>query len=99
MIAVRDPYRGESVKAVVVPRQDHRGHFAPDELIAWARRHMAAYKVPRQVEVADELPRSASGKVLWRVLQAWQDAQDTQGARTSSTPPVSPAIVQHKETS
>ena len=35
-----------------------------DELIAWAREHMANYKVPRRVEIVDELPVNASGKVL-----------------------------------
>ncbi len=73
VIAVRDPYRGESVKAVVVPRAEHRSRFRPDDLIAWAREHMAAYKVPRSVELVEALPRSASGKVLWRVLQSEED--------------------------
>ena len=73
MIRMQDSYRGESVKAVVVRRADAK---ALDEagLIAWAREHMAAYKVPRAVRFADALPRSASGKVLWRVLQEQEDA-------------------------
>ena len=73
VIRMQDSYRGESVKAVVVRRADAK---ALDEagLIAWAREHMAAYKVPRAVRFADALPRSASGKVLWRVLQEQEDA-------------------------
>ena len=35
----------------------------------WGREHMAAYKVPRDVEFVDALPRSASGKSDWRLLQ------------------------------
>jgi fatty-acyl-CoA synthase len=38
----------------------------------WAREHMAAYKVPRIVEFVDALPKSGSGKVMWRLLQEQQ---------------------------
>jgi fatty-acyl-CoA synthase len=69
VIAARDAYRGETVKAVVVLRAEHRGHAQPEDVIAWARDHMAAYKVPRLVEFADALPKSGSGKVMWRLLQ------------------------------
>jgi fatty-acyl-CoA synthase len=69
IIASRDAYRGETVKAVVVLRAEHRSHAQPEDIIAWAREHMAAYKVPRLVEFADALPKSGSGKVMWRLLQ------------------------------
>jgi fatty-acyl-CoA synthase len=69
IIATRDAYRGESVKAVVVLRDAARGSTQPEDIIAWAREHMAAYKVPRTVEFADALPKSGSGKVMWRLLQ------------------------------
>ncbi len=69
VIAARDAYRGETVKAVVVLRAEHRGQAQPEDVIAWAREHMAAYKVPRQVAFADALPKSGSGKVMWRLLQ------------------------------
>jgi fatty-acyl-CoA synthase len=69
VIATRDAYRGESVKAVVVLRDAARGHTAPEDIVAWAREHMAAYKVPRVVEFVDALPKSGSGKVMWRLLQ------------------------------
>jgi fatty-acyl-CoA synthase len=75
VIAVRDPYRGESVKAVIVPRASHRSTVTEQDVIGWAREHMAAYKYPRCVEFVDALPRSASGKVLWRLVQAEQDAR------------------------
>jgi fatty-acyl-CoA synthase len=66
---VNDPYRGETVKAAVVLRTEHRGQATPEDIIAWAREHMAAYKVPRIVEFTDALPKSGSGKVMWRQLQ------------------------------
>jgi fatty-acyl-CoA synthase len=69
VIAAKDEYRGETVKAVVVPRPEARGHATPQAVIDWAREHMAAYKVPRIVEFVEALPKSGSGKVMWRLLQ------------------------------
>lgn len=69
VIAARDAYRGETVKAVVVLRPQYKGQVTEDDIIAWCREHMAAYKVPRMVSFVDALPKSGSGKVMWRVLQ------------------------------
>ena len=69
IIATKDAYRGESVKAVVVLRPSHQGQVSEQEIIDWCRDHMAVYKVPRVVEFADALPKSGSGKVMWRSLQ------------------------------
>jgi long-chain acyl-CoA synthetase len=55
------------VKALVVPRPGSRP--APGELIAFAREQLAGYKLPRSVEVVEELPRTPSGKVLKRELR------------------------------
>jgi len=69
VISSRDAYRGETVKAVVVLRPEARATATPEDVVAWAREHMAAYKVPRLVEFVDALPKSGSGKVMWRLLQ------------------------------
>jgi len=69
IIATRDSYRGESVKAVVVLRPAHRDQLSEAELIGWCRENMAVYKVPRSVQFVDALPKSGSGKVMWRALQ------------------------------
>jgi fatty-acyl-CoA synthase len=69
IIATKDAYRGESVKAVVVLRADAVGKTSEQEIIDWAHSHMAAYKAPRAVEFAASLPKSGSGKVMWRLLQ------------------------------
>jgi fatty-acyl-CoA synthase len=69
VIGARDARRGETVKAVVVLRDESRGKVAADDIIAWAREKMAAYKVPRVVEFVETLPKSATGKVQWRLLQ------------------------------
>ena len=69
IIAARDAYRGETVKAVVVLRAEAKGKTTPDDITNWARDHMAAYKVPKLVQFVDALPKSGSGKVMWRLLQ------------------------------
>ncbi|MBX3607489.1 MAG: long-chain fatty acid--CoA ligase [Piscinibacter sp.] len=72
VIGARDAYRGETVKAVIVLRPEARGTL-PEDITAWAREHMAAYKVPRLVEFVEALPKSGSGKVMWRQLQDEED--------------------------
>jgi fatty-acyl-CoA synthase len=69
IIAARDAYRGETVKAVVVLRAEAQGKTSADDIIGWARENMAAYKVPKLVQFVDSLPNSGSGKVMWRLLQ------------------------------
>ena len=69
IIATRDAYRGESVKAVVVLRGSHKGQVSEQDIIDWCRENMAVYKIPRVVTFAEVLPKSGSGKVMWRALQ------------------------------
>jgi fatty-acyl-CoA synthase len=76
IISARDAYRGETVKAVVVLRAEAKGKTTPDDITNWARENMAAYKVPKLVQFVDALPKSGSGKVMWRLLQD----QEAEGA-------------------
>jgi fatty-acyl-CoA synthase len=69
IIAARDAYRGETVKAVVVLRAEAVGKTSAEDITTWARENMAAYKVPKLVQFVDALPKSGSGKVMWRLLQ------------------------------
>jgi fatty-acyl-CoA synthase len=69
IIAAKDAYRGETVKAVIVLRTDAKGRTTEQDVVDWCREHMAAYKVPKIVEFVDSLPKSGSGKVMWRLLQ------------------------------
>jgi HIP---CoA ligase len=62
VVGVPDPRLGEVGMAFVVPRPG--ASVDADAVVAWAREHMANYKVPRHVEVVDALPLNASGKVL-----------------------------------
>ncbi len=66
-IGVPHEYRGETVKAFV---QLKPGATATEEeLIAYSREHLAAYKIPRIIEFRSELPRTATGKALRRILR------------------------------
>jgi len=67
VIGSPDGYRGETVKALIVPRAG--AQVKPEDIIEWARGHMAAFKVPRIVQLVESLPRTATGKILWRELQ------------------------------
>jgi fatty-acyl-CoA synthase len=73
VIGYHDAHRGESVKALVVPRSGVQADA--EHIIAWAREHMAAYKVPHAVEFVDNLPKTATGKVQWRALQEQENAR------------------------
>ncbi len=67
--------RGETVKAVVVLTPEGESTSAED-IIAWCKEQMAAYKVPSIVEFVSELPKSPTGKLMWRALQEdeWKKA-------------------------
>ncbi|WP_099159108.1 long-chain-fatty-acid--CoA ligase [Virgibacillus ndiopensis] len=67
VVGVPDPYRGETVKAVIVLKDGT--HCDEEELIAYCRENMAAYKVPRIVEFRDELPKTNVGKILRRAIR------------------------------
>jgi long-chain acyl-CoA synthetase len=67
VVGVPDAYRGETVKAYVSLRPGQTA--TAEDLIAFCREQMAAYKYPRQVEFLDELPKTVSGKLLRRELR------------------------------
>jgi long-chain acyl-CoA synthetase len=70
VFGVPDDKWGEAVHAVIVPRAGHRD-IDPAALIAFAREYIAAYKVPKAIDVVSEpLPKSGPGKVLKRELRA-----------------------------
>jgi len=66
VIGVPDPYRGETVKAYVVPKDGEQ--VSVEELSTFCKANLAPYKVPKQIEFRDELPKTLVGKVLRRVL-------------------------------
>lgn len=64
-VGVPSEKTGEAVKVFVVTN----GEVSDEELVAYCREHMTAYKVPRQFERRDELPKTNVGKVLRRELR------------------------------
>jgi long-chain acyl-CoA synthetase len=67
VVGVPDEYRGETVKAFVSLKEGASADA--DELIAFCKERMAGYKYPRLVEVIDEIPKTATGKILRRELR------------------------------
>ncbi len=68
VVGVPDEYRGETVKAYVSLKAGATA--TAEEITAFAKERMAAYKYPRQIEILDEIPKTVSGKVLRRELRA-----------------------------
>src|SRR5215211_194199 len=78
VVGIPDEYRGETVKAFISLKEGET--VDPDELMAFCKERMAAYKYPRRVEVLDELPKTVTGKILRRELR-----QRERAAATSQT--------------
>jgi long-chain acyl-CoA synthetase len=77
-IGVADEYRGESVKAFVVKRSGAQA--TEEEILAFCKERLAPYKTPKAVEFREDLPKSAVGKLLRRVLV------DEERAKAEATP-------------
>ena len=67
VIGVPDRERGETAKAFVVLREGEEA--TAEDIVSWSKEQMAAYKYPRKIEFVGALPKSGSGKILWRELQ------------------------------
>jgi long-chain acyl-CoA synthetase len=70
VIGVDDAYRGEVVKAYVVLKEELQQRISAEELPSFCKERLTPYKVPRIVEFRDELPVSAAGKMLRRLLRS-----------------------------
>lgn len=66
VVGVPDPYRGETVKAVVVMKEGET--LTEQELMNHCGKYLAAYKAPKSVEFRDELPKTSVGKILRRAI-------------------------------
>ena len=66
-VGIADEYRGETVKAFVVPREGET--LTEEDIIGFCKKKLAAYKAPKIVEFRSELPKSAVGKILRKVLR------------------------------
>jgi acyl-CoA synthetase (AMP-forming)/AMP-acid ligase II len=88
VIKTRDPRVIEEVKAYIVLRPEwqerlDKGEITADqlagEIIEWSRQRMAKYEYPRIIEFVKSLPKTASGKILWRVVQEWEETRSRRG--------------------
>ena len=75
VIAVPDAKRGENVMALLVLKPGFLGQLSEQDVINWGRERMAVYKAPRIVRFVDVLPKSGTGKILWRQLQEQEHAR------------------------
>ncbi|PTR30655.1 long-chain acyl-CoA synthetase [Rhodococcus sp. OK519] len=66
VIGVPHESHGEEVRAYVIPKAG--ASIADDDLIAWSKERMASYKYPREVRIVEQLPMTATGKILKREL-------------------------------
>ncbi len=83
VIGIPDRERGETAKAFVVLREGEEA--SAEDIVSWSREQMAAYKYPRQIEFVGSLPKSGSGKILWRELQEReQEKQSVIGRQRSA---------------
>jgi len=69
VVATPDPRTNEEVKAYIVLKPEYKGKISAEEIREWCKQHMSAYEYPRVIEFVDSLPKSGSGKILWRILQ------------------------------
>ena len=74
VIGVPDAKQGEAVMALVALKPGYRGEVREQDIVDWARERMAVYKAPRIVAFIDSLPKSGTGKILWRELQEQHSA-------------------------
>jgi acyl-CoA synthetase (AMP-forming)/AMP-acid ligase II len=82
VVGVADPYRGEDVVAFVVLKPGARGRVSEPQVVDWCRSEMAVYKAPRHVVFTEALPKTATGKILKRVLR--ERAAEALGPRRAS---------------
>jgi len=72
-IGVPDDYSGERIKAYVVLKEGETA--TPEEIIDYCKEHLVKYKVPKYIEFAKALPKSAVGKILRKELRAMDQAK------------------------
>ncbi len=66
IIGIPDPHKGEVPKGFIVLK--NAGSLSEHEIISYLKEHLALYKVPKKIEIVEELPKNSLGKILKRVL-------------------------------
>lgn len=69
VVGVPHPKKTEEIRAYIVLKEEAKGKVKEEEIINWAKEQMAAYKYPREIIFIEALPKSGTGKILWKQLQ------------------------------
>jgi len=69
VIGVPDPIKGEDIKAFIILKKESKGKVTEQDIIAFTKENLAAYKYPREVQFVRSLPKSGVGKILRRTLR------------------------------
>ncbi|MDA1859605.1 acetate--CoA ligase [Bacillus tropicus] len=73
VIGIPDPVRGEIIKAFIALRAGYEpSDELKEEIRQFVKKGLAAHAAPRQIEFRDKLPKTRSGKIMRRVLKAWE---------------------------
>ncbi|MBG9584300.1 acetyl-CoA synthetase [Bacillus thuringiensis] len=73
VIGIPDPVRGEIIKAFIALRAGYEpSEELKEEIRQFVKKGLAAHAAPRQIEFRDKLPKTRSGKIMRRVLKAWE---------------------------
>ncbi len=88
-VGIPDEYRGETAKAFVVKKQN--SDTSEEEILAFCKERLAPYKIPKAIEFRDELPKSAVGKLLRRVLADEEREKTAAGSGAVESQPPSPS--------
>lgn len=67
-VGVTDPILGQAIKVFVVPTEQGRAKLTPEGVLNHCRQVLEAYKVPREVEIRESLPKTSSGKIMKKSL-------------------------------
>ena len=84
VIGVPDDYKMQAVKAFIMLKPGlPKTEAMRDEILAYCRRHIAKYALPKEIEFRDELPKTLVGKVAYRILEE-EEAEKREKARAAS---------------
>jgi acetyl-CoA synthetase len=73
VIGKPDPIRGEIIKAFVVLAKEYApSETLSEELKQFVKTNLAAHAAPREIQFIEKLPKTRSGKIMRRVLKAWE---------------------------
>jgi fatty-acyl-CoA synthase len=77
IISTPDERRGETVKAVIVRAAGHE-QLSAEGILSWCQDNMSAYKCPKRIQFVEALPKSPTGKIMWRQLQEQEKEQQVE---------------------